>query len=126
MEKNMKRLLFWVVDCWRLVMDNRFNPLKHIPDPSIQAYFTLVLFTIWSVAFGFIATYYMGWYGYNTLTSIIVHISIVIPLIFTNLIFKEAEENGANWYVDYKQEKLTRKLFPRKSNIVRWDIDKEA
>ena len=94
MEKNMKRLLFWVVDCWRLVMDNRFNPLKHIPDPSIQAYFTLVLFTIWSVAFGFIATYYMGWYGYNTLTSIIVHISIVIPLIFTNLIFKEAEENG--------------------------------
>tara|TARA_B100001093_G_scaffold326643_1_gene311632 strand:+ start:4855 stop:5235 length:381 start_codon:yes stop_codon:yes gene_type:complete len=126
MEKNMKRFMFWVVDCWRVVMDNRFNPLRHIPDASIQAYFTLVLFTIWSVTFGFIATYYLGWYGYDTLTSIIVHLSIVIPLIFTNVVFKEAEENGSKWYTEYKQEEWKRKLFPRKSNVIKWDIDKEA
>ncbi len=122
----MKRFMFWVVDCWRVVMDNRFNPLRHIPDASIQAYFTLVLFTIWSVTFGFIATYYLGWYGYDTLTSIIVHLSIVIPLIFTNVVFKEAEENGSKWYTEYKQEEWKRKLFPRKSNVIKWDIDKEA
>tara|TARA_A100001015_G_C15005212_1_gene720331 strand:- start:643 stop:1023 length:381 start_codon:yes stop_codon:yes gene_type:complete len=126
MEKNMKRFMFWVVDCWRVVMDNRFNPLRHIPDASIQAYFTLVLFTMWSVTFGFIATYYLGWYGYDTLTSIIVHLSIVIPLIFTNVVFKEAEENGSKWYTEYKQEERKRKLFPRKSNVIKWDIDKEA
>jgi len=122
----MKRFMFWVVDCWRVVMDNRFNPLRHIPDASIQAYFTLVLFTMWSVTFGFIATYYLGWYGYDTLTSIIVHLSIVIPLIFTNVVFKEAEENGSKWYTEYKQEEWKRKLFPRKNNIIKWDIDKEA
>ena len=122
----MKRFMFWVVDCWRVVMDNRFNPLRHIPDASIQAYFTLVLFTMWSVTFGFIATYYLGWYGYDTLTSIIVHLSIVIPLIFTNVVFKEAEENGSKWYTEYKQEEWKRKLFPRKSNVIKWDIDNEA
>ncbi len=122
----MKRFMFWVVDCWRVVMDNRFNPLRHIPDASIQAYFTLVLFTMWSVTFGFIATYYLGWYGYDTLTSIIVHLSIVIPLIFTNVVFKEAEENGSKWYTEYKQEEWKRKLFPRKNNVIKWDIDKEA
>ena len=126
MEKNMKRFMFWVVDCWRVVMDNRFNPLRHIPDASIQAYFTLVLFTMWSVTFGFIASYYLGWYGYDTLTSIIVHLSIVIPLIFTNVVFKEAEENGSKWYTEYKQEEWKRKLFPRKNNVIKWDIDKEA
>lgn len=93
----MKKLLFWVIDCWRLVMDNRFNPLRHITDPSIQAYFTLVLFTMWSVVFGFIATFYLGWYGYDTLTSVVVHLSIIIPLIFTNIVFKEAEQNGSRW-----------------------------
>ena len=122
----MKRFMFWVVDCWRVVMDNRFNPLRHIPDASIQAYFTLVLFTMWSVTFGFIATYYLGWYGYDTLTSIIVHLSIVIPLIFTNVVFKEAEENGSKWYTEYKQEEWKRKLFPKKNNVIKWDIDKEA
>ena len=126
MEKNMKRFMFWVVDCWRVVMDNRFNPLRHIPVASIEAYFTLVLFTMWSVTFGFIATYYLGWYGYDTLTSIIVHLSIVIPLIFTNVVFKEAEENGSKWYTEYKQEEWKRKLFPRKNNVIKWDIDKEA
>ena len=122
----MKRFMFWVVDCLRVVMDNRFNPLRHIPDASIQAYFTLVLFTMWSITFGFIATYYLGWYGYDTLTSIIVHLSIVIPLIFTNVVFKEAEENGSKWYTEYKQEEWKRKLFPRKSNVIKWDIDNEA
>ena len=122
----MKRFMFWVVDCWRVVMDNRFNPLRHIPDASIQAYFTLVLFTVWSVTFGFIATYYLGWYGYDTVTSIIVHLSIVIPLIFTNVVFKEAEENGSKWYTEYKQEEWKRKLFPRKSNVIKWGMDKEA
>lgn len=122
----MKRFLFWVVDCWNLVMDNRYNPLKYIPDPSLQAYFTLVLFTMWSVFFGFIAIYYMGWLGYDIVTSIAVHISVIVPVIFTRLTFEEAKKNGSRWYTDYRQEQWKKKLFPRKKNIVRWDMDKEA
>ena len=49
--------------------DNRYNPLKYIPDPSLQIYFTLVLFVMWSVYFGFVASYYMGWLGYSIAAS---------------------------------------------------------
>ena len=121
-----RRTTMSLVNGWRRVMDVRYNPLKYIPDPSLQTYFMLVLFTVWSVWFGLVATTYLGWYGYDTLTSIIVHLSIVIPLIFTNVVFKEAEENGSKWYTEYKQEEWKRKLFPRKSNVIKWDIDNEA
>ena len=31
-----RRLIMFVVDSWRVVMDNRYNPLKYIPDPSLR------------------------------------------------------------------------------------------
>ena len=127
MEKDMKKLLFWIIDCWRVIMDNRFNPLRFIADPSVQAYFTLVLFTMWSVFFGFIATYYMGWYGYSIVNSIVVHLAIIIPIIFTNITFQEAERDGAKWYMDYRKEQRLLGLFPTvRTNVVPWDLDKEA
>lgn len=123
--------ILWLVDAWRLVMDARYNPLKYIPDPSLQAYFTIVLFTMWSVYFGFVATFYMGWLGYNILTSIIVHIGVLVPLVITNGIFIDAERNGANWVKDWRQEqdlfnfwkKITSSNYEKR---VKWDIDKEA
>ena len=48
-EPNMKkpslfrRAVMKLVSGWRRVMDVRYNPLKHIPDPSLQTYFMLVL-----------------------------------------------------------------------------------
>ncbi len=105
MKTKLLKLLVWVVDCWRLVMDNRYNPLRYIADPSLQLYFTLVLFTMWSVYFGFVAAYYMGWLGYDIVTSIIVHISVVLPVGFTNAIFIDAERDGAKWLKDIKKKK---------------------
>ena len=93
----------FVVDCWRVVMDNRYNPLRWIADPSLQMYFTLVLFTIWSVYFGFVASYYMGWLGYNTLTSIVVHIGVIFPIAFTNAVFIDAERDGAPWLARWRK-----------------------
>ena len=84
----------FIVDTWRVVMDVKYNPLRHIPDPSLQTYFMLVLFTIWSVAFGLIAIFWLGFIGYNIMTSIIVHLSILIPLAFTNAVFVDAERDG--------------------------------
>jgi hypothetical protein len=123
-----RRIIMWIVECWRLVMDNRYNPLKYIPDPSLQAYFTLVLFTMWSVYFGFVATYYMGWLGYNTITSIIVHFAVLLPVLFTNAVFKDAERDNAPWLYKWREEQKSWKFWQNKPkpNMVKWDIDKEA
>tara|TARA_Y100001973_G_C5156588_1_gene311081 strand:+ start:856 stop:1227 length:372 start_codon:yes stop_codon:yes gene_type:complete len=122
----IKRFFYWVSECWNIVMNVKYNPLKYIPDPSIQYYFTLVLFTMWSAYFGFVAIFYMGWLGYNIITSIIVHMCVLIPVIFTNAVFKDAQRDGAKWYLDFKEQERIRRLFTSKKNIVRWDIDKEA
>ena len=105
MKTKLLKLLAWVVDCWRLVMDNRYNPLRYIADPSLQMYFTLVLFVMWSVYFGFLASFYMGWLGYDILTSIIVHLTVLIPVIFTNAVFKDAERNGDKWFLIFKNKR---------------------
>ena len=126
-----KLFTMWVIDSWRLVMDAKYNPLKYIPDPSLQAYFTIVLFTMWSVYFGFVATYYMGWIGYDIVTSIIVHAAVIIPAAITNGVFIDAERNGANWVQDWRKEKsqwiFWRKIArPNYEKRVKWDIDREA
>ena len=125
-----QKLLVWVIDCWRLVMDSRFNPLKYIPDPSLQAYFTLVLFVMWSAYFGLVATVYMG-FNYDTITSIIIHMAVIVPLIFTNLIFKDAEKNGRNWIADFRTDQERKRWWdkvrrPNYEKRIKWDIDKEA
>jgi hypothetical protein len=71
-----RRTVMSLVSGWRRVMSVKYNPLKYIPDPSLQTYFMLVLFTIWSVWFGFLAANYFGWFNYNTVASIIVHFAI--------------------------------------------------
>ncbi len=100
----MKKFILFVVDSWRLVMNAKYNPLRFIPDPSLQTYFMLVLFTMWSVYFGFLASYYMGWLGYNTVLSIIIHIAVLVPLAFTNAIFLDAERNGSKWLKDWRKK----------------------
>ena len=97
----LKRLLFWVVDCWRLIMDNRYNPLRHIHDPSIQSYFTLALFVMWSCYFGVVALHWMNWIGYSIVWSIIIHLAVLIPIMVTNAVFQQAEKDGAKWVSAY-------------------------
>lgn len=126
-----RRVILFVVDSWRLVMDAKYNPLRFIPDPSLQTYFMLVLFTMWSVYFGFVASYYMGWLGYSTVTSIIVHIGVLLPIAFTNAVFIDAERDGAAWVQEWRQEqesfKFWKKIMSRNyEKRVKWDIDKEA
>ncbi len=126
-----RRFALWVVDCWRLVMNNKYNPLKYIPDPSLQSYFTLVLFTMWSVYFGFLAIFYMGWLGYDIILSMIIHFAVLIPVLFTNSVFLDAERENAPWVYEWRQENEQWRFWlnrPSKKgkNIVRWDIEKEA
>ena len=124
-----RRTVMSLVNGWRRVMDVRYNPLKYIPDPSLQTYFMLVLFVVWSVFFGLVAANYLGWFNYNIVASIIIHCSILLSLAFTNAIFVDAERDGANWLKEWKEEQnrytiITNRL--RKKNLVMWDPSKEA
>jgi hypothetical protein len=105
----MKNFILWVVDSWRSIMDARYNPLKYIPDPSLQTYFMLVLFTMWSVYFGMVASYYMGWLGYSIVTSIIVHVGVLLPLSFTNAVFLDAERDNAPWLIEWRKQQKENK-----------------
>ena len=122
-----RRFTMFMVYVWRRVMDVRFNPLKYIPDARLQAYFMIVLFTIWSVSFGFIASYHLGWIGYSTITSLVVHLSVIIPMLITNAVFVDAERTGAQWLDEWKEEQSLYALFTNRlkaKNLSRWKIQK--
>ena len=124
-----RRSLMKLVSGWRRVMDVRYNPLKYIPDPSLQTYFMLVLFTMGSVFFGFLAVNYLGWFGYNIVASIAIHISVLLPLAFTNAIFVDAERDGANWLKEWKEEQSRYNLLVNRlktKNLVIWNPFKES
>ena len=109
-------------------MDVRYNPLKYIPDPSLQTYFMLVLFTVWSVFFGFIAANYLGFFNYNTVISIVIHVAILLPLAFTNAIFIDAERDGHKWLKEWKAEQSDTDSSNRlkTKNLTMWNPNKEA
>jgi len=124
-----RRIVMSIVDRWRVVMDVKYNPLKYIPDPSLQTYFMLVLFTIWSMTFGFIAIFWLGFIEYSILASILVHSAILIPIAFTNAVFVDAERDGENWLKEWREEQSRYKLVLNRlktKNLVLWDPNKEA
>jgi len=124
-----KRVIMTTVFIWRRIMSVKFNPLKYVPDPSLQAYFMLVLFTLWSASFGLIATFYLGWLGYSIVTSMVVHLSILVPVIVTNAVFVDAERTGEKWLEEWKQERSRLSLVANRlksKNLVRWELNKEA
>jgi len=124
-----RRTVFSLVSGWRRVMDVKYNPLKYVPDPSLQTYFMLVLFTVWSIWFGFIASTYLGFFNYNTLISIVIHVAILLPIAFTNAIFIDAERDGHKWLKEWKAEQSRYKLVVNRlktKNLTIWNPNKEA
>ena len=116
----------FILKSWRRVMDVKYNPLKHVTSPSLQAYFMLVLFSIWCVFFGLIAIFYLGFINYSIVASIIVHLSILIPMMITNAVFIDAERNGDKWLQEWEEDEYKYKVFLRRikmQNLVRWNRD---
>ena len=119
-----RRTVMLILNTWRSVMNVKYNPLKHITSPSLQTYFMLVLFSIWCVFFGLIAIYYMGFINYSIVTSIVIHGSILIPMMITNAVFIDAERNGEKWLKEWQEEDYKYKVFLRRikmENLVRWN-----
>ena len=124
-----RRTVMSLVNGWRRVMDVRYNPSNYIPDPSLQTYFMLVLFTVWSVFFGFLAANYLGIFGYSTLASIIIHVAVLLPLAFTNAIFIDAERDGHKWLKEWKAEQSRYNIVANRlktKNLVMGNPNKEA
>ena len=124
-----RRTIMFIVDKWRIIMNVKYNPLRHVPDPSIQTYFMVVLFSVWSITFGLIAIFWLGFIGYNILTSILVHLAILVPIAFTNAVFIDAERDGENWLKEWREEQSKYKLVLNRlktKNLVLWDPNKEA
>ena len=124
-----RRTVMKLVSAYRRVMDVRYNPLKYVPDESLQTYFMLVLFTVWSIFFGILAANYLGFFNYNTVVSVIIHIAILLPLAFTNAIFVDAERDGAQWLKEWKEEQSRYKIVANRlktKNLVIWNPNKES
>jgi hypothetical protein len=124
-----RRLIMNIVYGWRRVMDVRYNPLKYVPDPSLQTYFMLVLFTVWSIFFGLVAANYLGFFNFNIVASVIIHIAILLPLAFTNAVFVDAERDGDKWLKEWKEEQSRYKLVVNRlktKNLVIWNPNSEA
>lgn len=117
-----RRTIMLILNTWRSVMNVKYNPLKHVTSPSLQTYFMLVLFSIWCVFFGLIAIYYMGFINYSIVTSIVIHGSILIPMMITNAVFIDAERDGEKWLQEWQEEDYKYKVFLRRikmKNLVR-------
>ena len=117
-----RRTIMLILNIWRSVMNVKYNPLKHVTSPSLQTYFMLVLFSIWCVFFGLIAIYYMGFINYSIVTSIVIHGSILIPMMITNAVFIDAERDGEKWLQEWQEEDYKYKVFLRRikmKNLVR-------
>ena len=101
--KLIKKGILFTVNSWQIIMDNRYNPLSYIKEPSMQLYFTMALLTMWSAYFGIVAWAWLEWKNYSIVSSIWIHLSIVIPIFITNLVFKEARQNNAKWLVSWEK-----------------------
>ncbi|MBT3992628.1 MAG: hypothetical protein HOH08_00425 [Gammaproteobacteria bacterium] len=119
-----RRTIMFLLNTWRSVMDVKYNPLKYVPDPSLQAYFMLILFSIWCVFFGLITIYYLGFINYSIIASLVIHGSILIPMMITNAVFIDAERDGEQWLKEWQEEEYKYKVFLRRikmQNLVRWN-----
>ena len=75
------------------------------------------------------AANYLGFFNYNTIVSIVIHIAVILPLAFTNAIFVDAERDGAKWLNEWKEEQSRYKLVKNRlksKNLVIWNPNKEA
>lgn len=102
----------FIVDAWNAVMDNRRNPLRHLPLQT-QHYLMQVLAWIWSMLFSlsFLSIFHFGYLW-------MVHLLLLGGVAMTVAVFREAERR--------RVEALPMPTgFSQASRCV-WKLDSEA
>ena len=57
--------------------------------------------------------------------ALVVHLSVIIPMMVTNAVFVDAERTGAQWLEEWKEEQSRYGLFMNRmktQNLSRWNI----
>ena len=102
----------FIAGCWSSVMDNRYNPLRHL-DLASQHYFMQVLGWMWSMVFSlsFLSIYNFGlvW---------IAHLLVFGGAAFTVAVFRESEKRLV-------QGRPSVSGFSKASRCI-WKLDSEA
>ena len=101
----------FILGTWDLVMDNRYNPLRHL-DMASQHYFMHVLAWMWSMVFSLsflsIFQFQIVW---------LAHVLFLTGIFTTIIIFKRAEEKSS-------RKPATLNLSHGSACV--WQMDREA
>lgn len=102
----------FIVNSWDAVMDNRYNPLRHL-DLASQHYFMQVLGWMWSMVFSlsFLSIFHFG-------LTWIAHVLVFAGIAMTVAVFRESEKQVAC-------QELPRIEFSAASSCV-WNLQSEA
>jgi len=96
---------------WHLVMDNRFNPLRHL-DLASQHYFMHVLAWMWSMIF---SLSFLSIFQFQYVWA--AHVLVITGIFITISVFKRAEQsaNGKDAAKDLSH-----------GSVCVWQLDREA
>ncbi len=101
----------FITNSWNMIMDNRFNPLRHL-DMASQHYFMQVLAWMWSMIFSlsFLSIFYFHilW---------LAHVLVVAGVFITISVFKHADKPKVH-------VKCSDELSH--GSVCVWQMDKEA
>ena len=77
----------FIVDSWNVVMDNRLNPLSHIPDLAVRHLVMQILAWMWCIVFSF---YVGSWLVFGV--SAVAHLLVIAGICITVATFKTVQK----------------------------------
>lgn len=83
-------------------MDNKRNPLRHMPDSTSRLVITAALAWLWCVTFGL----YMGSIMYTGL-SLIAHLALLFMAFLTAVVFYDADKRHNRWLTELREASKT-------------------
>jgi len=87
-EKGVYPVSTFIINCWNVVMDHRFNPLKNIPDLQVRHLVLQILAWMWCIIFSmWIGSYFvMG-------ISMVAHVLLLAGIVVTVGTFEVSRTN---------------------------------
>jgi hypothetical protein len=102
----------FILNNWNLVMNNRYNPLRHLEMAS-QHYFMQVLAWMWSMIF---SLSFLSIFQFHTVW--VSHLLVISGAFITLIVFQQAEERSA------KKVSVAENLSHGSACL--WKMDREA